>query len=159
MLREGYEKASVSKKVPIPDRDTSEAVVADLLKFGFILKGEKDQSFPNKFTIAKSQTFTNDNYYFWVYQGSQWRGIALGFGVIFIILAGVMFPLWPALPRQGVYYLSLLLIGFIGFIMGLGVIRAILWMLLKILLGKGGWLFPNLFADVGFIESFKPFWA
>lgn len=85
--------------------------------------------------------------------------MAIGLGVLLVTLAGVMFPLWPALPRQGVYYISLLLIGFVGFILALGVVRAILWMLLKILLGKGGWLFPNLFADVGFFESFVPFWA
>jgi translocation protein SEC62 len=53
----------------------------------------------------------------------------------------------------------MLLLGFVGFIMGLGVIRAVLWLVLKLTIGRGGWLFPNLFADCGFIESFIPVWA
>ena len=58
--------------------------------------------------------------------------------------------------RQGVYYLSLLMIGFLGFLMFLGVLRLIIYVVLLIVLGRTGWLFPNLFADVGVIESFQP---
>jgi translocation protein SEC62 len=50
------------------------------------------------------------------------------------------------------------MIGLLGALMGLGVIRAILWVVLVVVLGRGGWLFPNLFADVGVIESFQPLW-
>ncbi len=60
--------------------------------------------------------------------------------------------------RLGVYYLSLMAMGLLGALMGLGVIRWILWFLLTLVLGRGGWLFPNLFADVGILDSFKPLW-
>jgi translocation protein SEC62 len=148
----------MAKTVPVKDRDTAEAVVRDLHRFGFFLKADK-QAKSRFLTLVPVQDFDPESYYFWVYEGSQWRGLLIGAGVVFVTLAAVMFPLWPSLPRQGVYYLSLALLGFIGFIMGLGVLRAIIWVLLKLSIGRGGWLFPNLFADVGFIESFIPFWA
>ena len=158
LLRPGYASSSCGKKYPIGDRESAENIIKDLHQFGFFLKAEKAPK--SKFLkLIPNQDFQNESYYFWVYQGSQWRGYILGFGIVAVIFAGVMFPLWPALPRQGVYYLSLLLLAFIGFIMGLGVVRAILWLVLKLSIGRGGWLFPNLFADVGFFESFVPFWA
>lgn len=61
--------------------------------------------------------------------------------------------------RQGAYYVSLLMMGFLAFLLILGVIRAVLWVLLILSIGRGGWLFPNLFADVGFFESFVPLWT
>jgi translocation protein SEC62 len=158
LLRPGYQTSALAKKVPVPDRPTAEAIVRDLHTFGFFLKAEKNEK--SRFLkLVPEQIFTPEGYYFWVYQGSQWKGYLIGLGVVLVVLAGVMFPLWPALPRQGVYYLSLALLGFIGCIMGLGVLRAIIWLCLKLLIGRGGWLFPNLFADVGFIESFIPFWT
>ena len=69
----------------------------------------------------------------------------------------------------------MLALGFVGFLLvtlyfyikGLGVLRAIIWVLLILTIGRGGdflikelgWLFPNLFEDCGFIESFIPLWA
>jgi translocation protein SEC62 len=148
LLRPGYK--SKRGLIPIPDRETAEAVVRDLHANGFFLAATKP---------PKSRFLSLTQYYIWVYQGSSLRGLLIGTGVLAVVLAGVMFPLWPAAPRQGVYYLSLALLGFIGGIMGLGVVRAILWLLLKLLLGRSGWLFPNLFADVGFFESFVPVWS
>lgn len=130
----------------------------DLHANGFFLAATKPPK--SRFlSLTETQTWDQDSYYIWIYQGSSLRGLLIGTGVLAVVLAGVMFPLWPAAPRQGVYYLSLALLGFIGGIMGLGVIRAILWLLLKLLLGRSGWLFPNLFADVGFFESFVPVWS
>jgi translocation protein SEC62 len=47
-------------------------------------------------------------------------GMLMGIGVLVLVFAGVMFPLWPPFMRQGVYYLSLLVTGFLGFLMFLG---------------------------------------
>lgn len=158
LLREGYQTSKLANIVKIKSRETAEQVIKDLHIHGFFLKAEKPAK--SKFlNLVQEQTFEQESYYFWVYQGAQWKGILIGTGVVLVTFAGVMFPLWPALPRQGVYYLSLALLGFVGFIMLLGVVRAVLWLLLKLFLGKSGWLFPNLFADVGFIESFIPLWA
>ena len=129
-----------------------------LLQHGlFVRAGKQPKS--KQLTISPPGPFSSDDYYIWVYQGSQIRGMLVGIGVLLLVLTGVMFPLWPASMRQGVYYLSLVMMGLMGALMALGVIRLILWLILLISLGRGGWLFPNLFADVGVIESFIPVWA
>jgi translocation protein SEC62 len=61
--------------------------------------------------------------------------------------------------RQGVYYLSLGVLGLLGAFMGLAVVRFIIYIFTVLFMGKGGWLYPNLFADVGVIESFTPLWV
>lgn len=81
----------------------------------------------------------------------------MGLGMVALLLAGVMFPLWPPMMRLGVWYLSIGLLGLIGAFFILAIIRLILWAGSAII-GKGFWLFPNLFADVGFVDSFIPLW-
>lgn len=77
--------------------------------------------------------------------------------MVVLLLAGVMFPLWPLWMRQGVWYLSVGLLGLIAAFFVLAIVRLILWAGSAVV-GKGFWLFPNLFADVGFVDSFIPVW-
>lgn len=58
-----------------------------------------------------------------------------------------------------VYYLSLGVLALFGLLMVIAVIRLIFWLITIIVLPPGIWIFPNLFADVGVIESFIPLWA
>lgn len=82
----------------------------------------------------------------------------IGSLVVLITLAGVMFPMWPYELRIGVWYLSMAALGLLGVFFALAVIRLIVWVFCIMFMGKGGWLYPNLFADVGIIESFQPSW-
>ena len=108
--------------------------------------------------VQPLQKFNDQDYFVFVYAASQTWNRLMGFGVLALIFIGVLYPVWPQFMRTGVYYLSTLVMGFIAFVLGLGVIRAILWLFLTVTIGRGGWLFPNLFADVGVIESFFPLW-
>ncbi len=60
--------------------------------------------------------------------------------------------------RKGVHYLSVAAAGFLILIIGLGILKYIVFGLLFVL--SGGklrfWVFPNLTEDVGFFESFMP---
>ena len=76
--------------------------------------------------------------------------------MVLILLAGVMFPLWPPSLRLGVYYLSLGVLGLIGVFMGIAVVRLILWVLTRLVMKRGIWWFPNLFEDVGFVSPLPP---
>ena len=109
-------------------------------------------------TVSPTPKFNDQDFYVFLYAGSQTWNRLMGFGVLALIFVGVLYPVWPQFMRTGVYYISTLVMGFIAFVLGLGVIRAILWLILVMVLGQGGWLFPNLFADVGIIESFFPLW-
>jgi translocation protein SEC62 len=77
--------------------------------------------------------------------------------MIIVMLAGVMFPLWPPKLRLGVYYLSIGVLGLIGVFIAIAIVRLILWMVTSLVLRKGIWWFPNLFEDVGFVSSLLPF--
>jgi translocation protein SEC62 len=60
--------------------------------------------------------------------------------------------------RTGVWYLSLGSLWLFGGLMVLAIIRLIIYAF-SLVLGKGFWLFPNLFADVGIIDSFIPLYG
>ncbi len=70
-----------------------------------------------------------------------------------------MYPLWPPFMQKGTYYLSMLSMILLGLLMALGVFRYVIWIVLLVTYGRTGWLYPNLFADVGVIESFSPVWV
>lgn len=82
------------------------------------------------------------------------------FGALLVVGAIVicLFPLWPPLLRKGVYYLSIAAAGFLVFILGLAVLRFVIFCLVWIVTGGKHhfWLLPNLTEDVGFFASFWP---
>lgn len=82
------------------------------------------------------------------------------FGALLVVGAIVicLFPLWPPMLRKGVYYLSIAAAGFLVFILGLAVLRFVLFCVVWILTGGKHhfWLLPNLTEDVGFFASFWP---
>lgn len=92
-------------------------------------------------------------YYAWFFEGSQLLLQLSGFGMILLMLAGVMFPLWPSSMRVGVWYLSIGLLGLIGAFFGLAIIRLIIWCITTVTMRPGIWIFPNLFEDVGFVSA------
>lgn len=75
--------------------------------------------------------------------------------MVAIMLAGVMFPLWPVKLRIGVWYLSILALGLLGALIVLAIVRLIFWCITVVVAPKAIWMFPNLFEDVGFV-SFAP---
>lgn len=115
--------------------------------------------------VAAKQVFSEDEeaYYVWQWE-SPWnriKSMALGVGLISIVLIGVMFPLWPMSMRVGVWYLSMGGVGLIGALFVTAIVRLIVYgVSLAIPATRPGlWLFPNLFADVGFVDSFIPVWG
>lgn len=79
--------------------------------------------------------------------------------MVAVMLAGVMFPLWPPTLRLGVWYLSIAVLGLIGLFFVIAILRLIFWLITIVVAKPGIWIFPNLFEDVGFVDSFIPLWA
>merc|ERR1711902_407783 len=96
--------------------------------------------------------------YVWLYDPVGWFYWAGGTAIVLGTIAICLFPLWPPMMRTVVHYLSMGAAGFLLLIMGIGVLKYLLFALLFALsAGKlSFWLFPNLTEDVGFIESFMP---
>ncbi|KAF9528379.1 translocation protein Sec62-domain-containing protein [Crepidotus variabilis] len=147
---------------------TSEAEAQQLLQsvnaFAFFLRVQRGaptgsaSSSPKALQIIPEQHFSTDEYYAWFYEGSQWTTYAGGLLMVVIMLAGVMFPLWPDFMRLGVWYLSVGMLGLIGLFFGIAIVRLIFYVITVIVASPGIWIFPQLFADVGFVESFIPLW-
>jgi translocation protein SEC62 len=98
-------------------------------------------------------------HYVWLYEGPQWKQKAMAAAVVAGIFAVVLFPLWPIMLRQGVWYLSVGMTGLLGLFFAMSIFRLILFCVTVFVVPPGLWLFPNLFEDVGFIDSFKPLWG
>lgn len=167
------------KGVPNVENETNaQAVLTAVNAFTFFLRVQRGEptgnssSSPKVVQIIKEQKFAPEEYYAWFYDGSQWTTYAGGVLMIVLLLAGVMFPLWPPTMRLGVWYLSIGMLGLIGLFFVIAIVRLIFYIITIIVASPGIWIFPQLFADVGFVrrvhlhcsahlaqvESFIPLW-
>ena len=96
--------------------------------------------------------------YVWLYEPTSITAWLLSLGVIFGVIAICLFPLWPPIIRTWVYYLCIAGLILLSSILGLIVLRHILYISLRILTFNNlhFWILPNLTEDVGFFESFWP---
>ncbi|KAF2265967.1 translocation protein [Lojkania enalia] len=109
--------------------------------------------------IEQHQEVDDDMHYVWLYEGSQWKQKLYAVGALILVIAVVLFPLWPLFMRQGVWYLSMGMLGLIGLFFAMAIFRLILFIITMFAVPPGLWLYPNLFEDVGFFDSFRPLWA
>ena len=156
LLSPAFAKVKGAQKV------TSEAEAQTLLQavnaYAFFLRVQRggptgsSSSSPKALQIIPEQMFGPEEYYAWFYEGSQWTTYAGGILMVAIMLAGVMFPLWPPIMRLGVWYLSMGMLGLIGLFFGLAIVRLIFYIITIVVASPGIWIFPQLFADVGFVR-------
>ncbi|XP_061423915.1 translocation protein SEC62 isoform X1 [Lethenteron reissneri] len=125
-------------------------------------KKKKDAKRRMKLEPHDKQIFVDGNEVFvWIYDPVHPKTFIMGLILVIAVIAATLFPLWPAEMRVGVYYLSVAAGCFIGGILFLAVARCILFMLIWLLTGGRHhfWLLPNLTADVGFLDSFRPLYT
>ncbi|PMD23124.1 translocation protein [Hyaloscypha hepaticicola] len=109
--------------------------------------------------IEQQQECREDLHFVWLYEGSQIKTKLYAGGFLGIVFAIVMFPLWPMKMRLGVWYLSMGMLGLIGLFFVMAIFRLILFAITMFAVPPGLWLYPNLFEDVGFFDSFRPVWG
>jgi translocation protein SEC62 len=109
--------------------------------------------------IMPQQEFGDDMYYVWFHEPVQLITYVYAAAALVSIFAVVMFPLWPIKMRIGVWYLSMGSLGLLGAFFMIAIIRLILFVITYVAVSPGIWLFPNLFEDVGIMDSFIPLWA
>ncbi|CAG8494865.1 11263_t:CDS:2 [Acaulospora colombiana] len=158
-------KETYSKKKDVPEV-TSEIeackVLEEVLSYAFYARVERsvgaEGSRSKNLTINPIQLWAEDQYYVWFYEGSQLLNYLGGFVLIGAVFAGVLFPLWPVMLRNFVWYISVFILSLFGVLILIIAIRPVLFFLSMVVIPPGIWLFPNLLADVGFIDSFIPLW-
>ncbi|KAH6918039.1 endoplasmic reticulum receptor [Coprinopsis sp. MPI-PUGE-AT-0042] len=152
------------KGVPkITTEEEAEKLLQAVNAFAFFLRVQRggpsgSANSPKVLQIIPEQRFEPSEYYAWFYEGSQWTTYAGGVLMVVIMLAGVMFPLWPPVMRLGVWYLSMGMLGLIGLFFVIAILRLIFYVITVVVASPGIWVFPQLFADVGFVDSFIPLW-
>ncbi|KAJ1736010.1 Translocation protein S62 [Coemansia biformis] len=152
-------KEEDGRKPRCASREEALEWVQELLDFQLIVRCDRDAQAGRLLRINPMQNFDEDTYYAWLYEGSQIMVILGGIGVVAVVLAGVMFPLWPSVLRNGTWYLSMLALGLLGLLFATAIVRLIIYIISVVVCPQGFWLFPNLFEDVGVLESFVPLYA
>ena len=154
------------KNVPkVASEEEATQLLLSIIPFAFFLRVERgapsgsSASSPKTLQITQMQTFVPSDYYAWFYEGSQWTTYVGGVAMVAVILTGVMFPLWPPMMRQGVSYLSFVLFGLIGLLFAIAIVRLVFYILTVVVASPGIWIFPNLFADVGFVRVPLDYWT
>jgi translocation protein SEC62 len=109
--------------------------------------------------IEQQQDIRDELHYIWLQDGPQWRTKLYAAGALLAIMTLVLFPLWPIQLRIGVWYLSMGMLGLIGLFFAMAIFRLILFCITVFAIPPGLWLYPNLFEDVGFFDSFRPLWG
>ncbi|XP_076364988.1 translocation protein SEC62-like [Tachypleus tridentatus] len=124
-------------------------------------KGEEQEKKRKKIKLDMhlEQVFVDGNEaYVWIYDPIPLKVWIAGTLLVLGAVALCLFPLWPRVVRHYIYYLSIVAAGFLVVIIGLAVIRMVVFVIIWLLtFGKHHlWLLPNLTEDVGFFESFWP---
>ena len=152
------------KNVPkVTTEQEASNVLLSLIPFTFILRIERGQasggssSSTRHVQISQTQLIKPEDYYGWFYEGSQWTTYIGGIAMVAIMLAAVMFPLWPSTLRLGVWYLSIGVLGLIGLFFAIAIVRLIFYIITVIVTPPGIWVFPKLFADVGVVSLATPY--
>ncbi|KAI3549274.1 Sec62 family protein translocation protein [Colletotrichum melonis] len=109
--------------------------------------------------IEPQQEAKEEMYYAWFWEGSQVKRKLYSILALVLIFIVVCYPLWPLKLRLGVYYLSWGFLGLLGLFFLMAIFRVILFCITYFVASPGLWLFPNLWEDVSFMDSFKPVWA
>ena len=107
---------------------------------------------PKTLLLSPQQSLDPEAYYAWFYDGSPLWTILGAAAMVIVMLAGVMFPLWPVKLRIGVWYLSIAVLVFIAAMIVLAIVRLIFWCITVMGTKRAIWIFPNLFEDVGFVS-------
>nr|XP_006637749.1 PREDICTED: translocation protein SEC62 [Lepisosteus oculatus] len=125
-------------------------------------KKKKETKKKFKLEPHEDQLFLDGNeVYVWIYDPVHLKTFAMGLILVIAVIAATLFPLWPAEMRVGVYYLSVAAGCFVASILLLAVARCILFLIIWVVTGGRHhfWFLPNLTADVGFIDSFRPLYT
>ncbi|KAI9261031.1 translocation protein Sec62-domain-containing protein [Sporodiniella umbellata] len=163
LMKEEYKKVSPADQVP-EKREDAFQVLNDLGKHGFILRVNRGDSIgakgtPRMLQVNPVQQAQEDGYYLWIWEGSQARQYFGAAMLVAVVLTAVLFPLWPDFLKLGVWYLSVGVLCLIGAFFGIALVRLALYIVSYPILPRGFWLFPNLFADCGVVDSFIPLYG
>ncbi|EED44288.1 preprotein translocase subunit Sec62 [Enterocytozoon bieneusi H348] len=125
-----------------------------LLNEGIIFKVEKLNSSVVDISIKRNLT-TSDLFIWEKEDNSLIHKILVGILLIIILFIG-LFKIFPRWHKYVLYYIRYPVLGFLSFMILAAIVRLIVYLVTLFFCKEQCWIWPNLFADCGFFESFKP---
>lgn len=155
LLSEQYKKRKSC--FPVTCKEDAEELLQKMLDCGLFIRSISVNG--TKFLQPDlSRKWSEEALYAWVLESSQFWTLLGAFGLLLASFGIVMYPLWPASMRNMTWYLMMLLVAFLVFLIVISIIRLIVFGLTYFMMSPGIWIFPNLYEDVSFIDSFIPLW-
>ncbi|XP_033642090.1 translocation protein SEC62-like [Asterias rubens] len=152
-------KSKKDKKQDKVDKDKVDKEVNDREEGTPKAKKSKEGKRKIKLEPTDDQYFKDgSDAYVWIYDPIKPMYYVYGLLLVVGAIGVCLFPLWPPWMRAGTYYLSLGGAGVVGSVLALAIVRLVMFVLLwGCTIGRFHlWIFPNLLADVGILESFQP---
>lgn len=143
----------------VRERKTTTTAASDETKDTEERKEVEEKKRRLKLDMHLDQVFVDANEpYVWIYDPVPLRAWIIGALLVFGAVAVSVFPLWPRIVRDYVYYLSLATASVLGAIFVLALLRYVVFFIIwACTMGKHHfWFLPNLTEDVGILESFWP---
>ena len=137
--------------------DDAISIMQELLDHGLILRVASINN-TRFFQADLNRTWSNEAVFAWTFEGSQFWIFLGAVGLLLIAFLLVMFPLWPSKLRGLSWYVMILSTIFLVFLLVTSIIRLVVFAITIVFYKPGIWIFPNLYADCSFIDSFIPFW-
>lgn len=175
LLSEDYKKKSANPRyqlVPIPNQEEAQKILLLMILAKMLIPVEKLHYAqikevkgwkPNKEkpTVRPHMKvdFLPDSYFAWVYEKPNPYMALYGVLMLVGVFTVVLFPLWPRSMRTGVWYLSMGFLGLLGLFFAMAIVRLVIFCVTYLALPQAFWLYPNLFEDCGFFESFVPLYG
>jgi translocation protein SEC62 len=134
------------------------SVMQELLDESIIFKISTSKSNAQQCNIVLDQKFNAEHEYIFAEEKTSHYTFLLCLVFVLLTFLLVTFQMWPRKAKYLVSYVSYAFGGFIVFLGAITIVRLVLFAATCCLCPPGIWLFPNLYADMGFFESFVPLW-
>lgn len=154
-----------------PDQNIEERIKAAgsaLLRYHYIYRsdrlnnkpkpGRKLLKFPKKTVIHPVQEFVEDGFYTWIYEKPRKvLNAILSIGLVVFTISCCLLPVAPNIIKIIVFYASLTMF---SLLIGLLILRLVLFGVSWLVLGVHFWLLPNVMSDeLPVVEAFKPLYS
>lgn len=117
---------------------------------------EPKYKWPKKLYLSKDQNSQNDNaFYSFAINPKSKSSRLYTLLIIGAVIAVCLFQIWPLKLKLAVFYTSVILL---YVLISLILVRLAVYVFFRVL-GFNAYIFPNLFEEVAFLESFKPFFS
>lgn len=130
--------------------------IKNLLAKGLLLRIKRTNS--KQFAESDSKEYNQTFLYTTKYDLNSVENSLGKFGLYFALFIGALFPIWPYILQRMMLYATYFFILIIGSIAWFSIVRLLVYIPLRII-GRPGWVFPNLYCDVGLFDTFRPFFA